>query len=97
MLNNYTLKCVAIIGLFLATISRYNYSALSIVPYLDIYSTAFLYVLMVVYFLVPHVAIVTSVVCAMLFTIVSMVCPQPVTTDTHDKLVMRAYHTNNSE
>ncbi|AOR51542.1 putative serine protease [Primate astrovirus] len=74
--------CVAIIGLFLATISRYNYSALSIVPYLDIYSTAFLYVLMVVYFLVPHVAIVTSVVCAMLFTIVSMVCP-------HHQFIMR--------
>ena len=74
---------------------------------------------MVVYFLVPHVAIVTSVVCAMLFTIVSMVCPHHqfimrVRGDwlvvlvtiatyicdsmcTHDKLVMRAYHTNNSE
>ena len=66
--------CVAIIGLFLATISRYNYAALSIVPFLDVYSTVFLYTTMVVYFLVPHVAIITSLVCALLFTIVSMVC-----------------------
>nr|FAA04026.1 TPA: ORF1a protein [Macaque MLB-like astrovirus] len=64
---------IAIIGLFLATLSHYNYAALTITPYLDAYSVGFLYSMMIISFIVPHVAVLTSLVSFSIFAIVSMI------------------------